>query len=185
MNQAQNILGIWELRQTSGGMMPGAIHYPSGNGHLLQFVSASYQLYAGGQLQKSGAYTILPDTRATTSVCLVLPAGQYGNRVIFDNNDSTTKQFFQIAGNTLTFLAGCFALDGGRRPSMCGSPTNSADTAAQTATARNRRGRRSTAFRISSKFAERVTTCRSETFHRSEMQIPRSNCNNRQYWNVV
>lgn len=114
-SQSQNILGTWELCQTSGGMSPGVNSYSRGNGHLLQFGSASYNLYAGGQLQKRGVYTILPDTTAVTSVCLVLPAGQYGNRVIYDNNDSATKHFFQIADNTLTFLAGCYALDVGEK----------------------------------------------------------------------
>ncbi|HXB91852.1 MAG TPA: hypothetical protein VNU72_06170 [Puia sp.] len=107
----QDIIGTWELRQTLGSA--GATDYPPGNGHLLRFDAGSYYRYVGGQLQISGVYTVVPDAHAQDSVCLVLPAGQFGNRVIYDNNDNAIRQFFQIDESTLTFIGGCFAYDAG------------------------------------------------------------------------
>jgi len=109
--ESSNILsGSWELRQAFGSFVN---NYPAGNGHLLLFAANSYSFYAGGQLQKAGTYTVVPDGTATENVCLVLPAGEYTSRIRYDNNDSIPKQFFQINNDSLTIVSGCFAYDAG------------------------------------------------------------------------
>ena len=108
------IVGDWELRQTVGSFYPGGANYPPGNGHLLEFTADAYSRYAGGQLQKTGPYSIVADSTVLTSVCLTLPSGEFTSRIVYDNNDSTTKQFFQVGNDTLTIAGGCFAYDAGQ-----------------------------------------------------------------------
>jgi hypothetical protein len=107
-----SIVGSWELRQAQTGMIP-TINYPSGNGDVLKFTNSDYQVFSNNQLIKSGLYTIVEDTSAENEVCLVIAANQFRNRIIYDGNSIERKIFIQISNNKLTFLTGCFALDGG------------------------------------------------------------------------
>jgi hypothetical protein len=108
-----SIAGSWELRQSSGGMMPGANDYPKGNGNILKFINTNYETYENGRLIKSGQYFIIRDTTVEANVCLVLPAGRYTNRIIYDSSYNTTKEFIEISNNKLTFISGCYAYDAG------------------------------------------------------------------------
>lgn len=107
------ITGSWELYQTSGGMMPGAIDYPAGNGNILKFTDSLYERYANNQLMESGVYALIKDTTFEENVCLVLPAGQFANRIVYNGKYDSAKVFMQITNNKLTFISGCYALDGG------------------------------------------------------------------------
>ncbi|HRH59226.1 MAG TPA: hypothetical protein PL045_01585 [Chitinophagaceae bacterium] len=105
------ITGTWELRQVSDSIQP--IDYPAGNGNLLKFTNTVYEIYINGLLTKSGEYKIISDNTVRESVCLEIADGQYTERIIYDNDTSAVKQFIEISGNTLSFIAGCYANDGG------------------------------------------------------------------------
>lgn len=107
--------GSWELREVSGGMLAGSTKYSPGNGNLLNFAGSNYELHANGQLQKSGQYIVVIDKTVEDNVCLVIPKGQFTNRVIYDNDTTATKHFFEINDNQLVFYYGCYALDNGHR----------------------------------------------------------------------
>jgi hypothetical protein len=94
-------------------MMPGAIDYPAGNGNILKFNDSAFQRFSNNQLIESGIFTLIKDTTFEESVCLVLPAGQFSNRIVYNGKYDSIKVFIQIANNKLTFISGCYALDGG------------------------------------------------------------------------
>lgn len=107
-----SIIGSWELRQAQGGMIPG-IEYSPGNGNVLKYFNSTYEKYTNNNLVKSGHYIIIEDNSVETEVGLVIPSGQFGHRIVYDNDFSSPKTFIQISNNTLTFLSGYFPLDGG------------------------------------------------------------------------
>ena len=106
-----SIIGNWELEKVSGSIPP--INYPSGNGNILAFTDSVYKKYTNGNLIKTGSYTIGKDASVVATVGLVIPAGQFTNRIIFDNDTVSNKIFFYISDNNLTLLSGYFPLDGG------------------------------------------------------------------------
>lgn len=109
-----SISGTWELRETSAAMNPYVSKYEAGNGNILAFAGTNYKIYKGGQVIKSGQYTVVRDTTVGTSVCLIFPKGQYTSRVVYA--DSTAgKIFYQVEGSKLTFYTGCYAIDAGYR----------------------------------------------------------------------
>ncbi|MEI9908923.1 MAG: hypothetical protein WDO71_04200 [Bacteroidota bacterium] len=105
-----SIEGSWELRQTNGML---SITYPPGNGHIIKFNSGNYERSLNGQITQSGRYRIVQDTTVSSATCLVIPAGQYTHRIIYDNNMASEKVFIEFSANKLTFLSGCFAYDAG------------------------------------------------------------------------
>lgn len=105
------ITGSWELVKEQSGRTP-AINYNAGNGNILKFTHTNYEAFANGQLKRNGTYMIVHDTSADSELCLVLPADQYQDRIIYDG-DTTHKVFMQISRDTLSFLSGCFASDAG------------------------------------------------------------------------
>jgi hypothetical protein len=107
-----SIIGTWELKQAQTGMIP-TVDYPGGNGNKLVFSASGYEKYANGNLVKSGNYTIISDASVEASVGLVIPSGQFTNRIIFDNDLTSPKTFMEISNNRLTLLSGYFPLDGG------------------------------------------------------------------------
>lgn len=108
-------VGTWELRQTSAAMNPVVSNYPAGNGNILKFVNGNYEKYLNGQLVSSGRYSIISDPTVGTSVCLVFPAGQFSNRIVYDSNNNAPKEFIQILNGKLVFVSGCYAIDAGHR----------------------------------------------------------------------
>lgn len=109
----KSIEGSWELRQTSAAMVPGAQDYAPGNGNLLKFSDGQYERYTLGNLVQSGSYEILNDDSVEQNVCLVVPNGKYGQRIVYDGNTTAGKMFLHIEGDQLLFISGCYALDGG------------------------------------------------------------------------
>ena len=69
-------------------------------------------IYSKGQLIRSGTYIIVNDSSFDA---LVVPAGQFQRRIIFDGDTTSLKKFFQITGKTLTIISGIFALDSGSK----------------------------------------------------------------------
>jgi hypothetical protein len=110
---SDSLTGFWELRETSGAMNPKTDKYAAGNGNILDFTGSNYKIYKPGSVIKSGQFTIVQDATVSTSVCLVFPAGEYTSRIIYDSNYAATKIFFQVEGDRLTFISGCYAYDAG------------------------------------------------------------------------
>lgn len=107
-----SLAGTWELRETSAAMMPGSTQHPAGNGNKLDFKDSEYRIYKAGQLVRSGQFSIVKDTTAQNNICLILPAGKFTSRLIY--NDSTSgKIFYQIEGSKVRFYSGCYAVDAG------------------------------------------------------------------------
>jgi hypothetical protein len=110
-NAAGIIEGNWELVRITGNR--ATVNYPLGNGNLLKLTNATYELFENGQKVKSGTYAIVEDPSAETAVCLVLPADQYRNRIIYDDDYNAAKKFFQLSKDTLSIISGCFRSDAG------------------------------------------------------------------------
>lgn len=106
------ITGSWELREASGAWS-GGVNYPAGNGNIIAFTGTDYKMYKSGSVVKSGQFTVVPDATVSTSVCLVFPANQFTNRIIYDSDLAATKVFYQVAGDSLTLISGCYAYDAG------------------------------------------------------------------------
>jgi hypothetical protein len=111
---SKDLVGYWELAQAQGGMTP-VTTYPAGNGSLLVIKDDTYAYYGNGQLVKKGTYATMEDNTVAANVCLVIPAGEFTRRIVFDTSYSAEKMFYNIADNNLTLMSGCFAVDGGRR----------------------------------------------------------------------
>lgn len=107
---SDSIQGLWEIRRASGMM---TTNYPPGNGKTIRFTNNVYEISSNGLVTQSGQYEIVQDSAAASETCLVIPAGQYTNRIVYDNNATPRKEFIQISGKKLTFLSGCFAYDAG------------------------------------------------------------------------
>jgi len=105
-----SIRGTWELRSVSGSFQ---INYPTGNGRTLTFRGNNYEIRENGSITHSGQFEIIPDNTAASSTCLNINTDQYTNRIVYDNNLNATKVFFELSGNKLTTLSGCFAFDAG------------------------------------------------------------------------
>jgi hypothetical protein len=113
-NTSTNIVGNWELAETSAAMTP-VITYPTGHGDYLIITDSTYAYYGAGQLVKSGTYTIMDDATVEQNVCLVIPDDQFTRRIVFDNNTSTPKVFFDIRDEKLSFISDCYAIDAGHK----------------------------------------------------------------------
>ena len=108
------LVGTWELRETSAAMNPTVSKFPAGNGNLLIFTDNSYEFRRDGQIVKSGKYKVVADSSVEQNVCLIFQKGEYAQRVSFDGNVEP-KRFFQIFGNKLSFVSGCYAVDAGHK----------------------------------------------------------------------
>lgn len=106
------ISGMWELSQAQSSLLP-PITYTPGNGNTYKFANNSYEKFENNVLVKSGNFILMEDSTAEETVGLVLPAGKYTTRIIFDDNITAEKTFLQIEGNNLIFISGYFPLDGG------------------------------------------------------------------------
>ncbi|TKK66653.1 hypothetical protein FC093_16590 [Ilyomonas limi] len=109
---ATSIIGTWELRQAQNGMIP-TVTYPAGNGNTFKFSDSTYEKYSSGSLIASGHYILIRDTSVETEVGLLIPPGQFTNRIIFDSDFTSRKTFIDVSNNKLTFLSGYFPLDSG------------------------------------------------------------------------
>ena len=105
------IAGSWELESVSGSIP--LKNYPAGNGNIFQFTVSSYKKYLEGNLNVSGNYTLVPDATVVQTVGLNIPAGQFTQRIIFDNDTAAQKTFIDILNGKLRFVSGYFPLDGG------------------------------------------------------------------------
>ena len=106
----QEIQGSWEMREQVSSMRTT---YSAGNGNRLQFADATYQKFEAGALVQSGQYMIIADSTASREVGLELNRGEFTHRIIFDNDTSSPKTFFQITANKLILLSGFFPSDAG------------------------------------------------------------------------
>src|SRR5687768_16383191 len=108
-----SLVGIWELRYSSGGMM-APTSYPAGNGPRIRFEETKFQYSKGGQVIFEGTYQLATDSIIDVRTCAKLPpATSAPNRLIYNNNPSGSREFFELSGNTLKIMTGCIPLDGG------------------------------------------------------------------------
>lgn len=103
------IQGSWELRESSSMSL---VNYPPGNGHILRFSGNEYTILINGTVTQQGSFKIVNDGSASQSTCLQIEKGLFAKRMIYDN-DNGQKNFFQLSANSLMFISGCFAVDGG------------------------------------------------------------------------
>jgi|SRR5688572_1369908 len=109
----EGILGVWDLRKISGSWATQT--YQPGSGNDISFAGTVYQIRENGQVVESGEYEIVADPTVVESTCLNIEAGKYTQLINFKNARYPQKVFFELSGNKLTLLSGCFALDGGSR----------------------------------------------------------------------
>jgi hypothetical protein len=109
-SSSSSIAGTWELTKSSGQII---IDYPPGNGTKWKFTGNTYEFYKDDTLAKSGNFELIKDNSVSESVCLVIPAGQYSNRIVYDNRSDSVKVFIQVSGNKLSMISGCYAYDAG------------------------------------------------------------------------
>ena len=111
-DNVSTLQGAWELRIEQGGMsMP--LHYAPGTGNFITFHSNNYLSYKNGSQDKKGIFALVDDSTVTEKVCLQLPENEFTQRIVFDNDTTDRKVFFNVSNDTLTLLSGCFAIDAG------------------------------------------------------------------------
>lgn len=118
LNNSALIPGKWELKQMVAQV--GTVNYLSGNGSFLEFTDSTYSttnsdysIFVRGNHPKNGYYQIVTDTSANISTGIVVPSGQFSNRIILNKDTTGDKIFYQITDNKLVILSGYFPLDGG------------------------------------------------------------------------
>lgn len=116
IDDSSSIVGTWELRQMIAQV--GTINYPAGNGSTIEFDESNYlttdsttKMFIQENHPKQGHYQINADTSVNTSTGLVIPSGQFTNRIILNNDTTSDKVFYQITNNKLIILSGYFPLD--------------------------------------------------------------------------
>lgn len=109
-----SLVGNWELLEEQVGMTP-VKNYAPGNGNRLEFTRTTYKRFSKGILMMSGNYTIVSDNTVLEETGLVLPDGEFDNRIIFNKDTIATKTFINITKDKLTLLSGFFPVDGGSR----------------------------------------------------------------------
>lgn len=87
------IAGTWELKTAINGMTGAPTDYPPGNGKQLKFTATNYEVYDSGKLVKSGTYQIISETMLITH--------SKGNRIIYDDEKDSIRNFFDLKDNTL------------------------------------------------------------------------------------
>ena len=118
LNDPALIVGKWELKQMVANI--GSVNYPTGNGTLLEFTDSTYSttdtdysIFARQNHPKNGQYQIVSDTSAEISIGILIPPGQFSNRIILNKDTTGEKIFYQAIDNKLVVLSGYFPLDGG------------------------------------------------------------------------
>ncbi len=105
--------GQWELRRASGMI---TLSYAPGEGQTIKFKGNNYEVRnKDGQVIENGVYSVLKDAGVSEATCLVIPQDTYKERIEFSADNSGRKTYLQQSSDSLTFISGCFALDGGSR----------------------------------------------------------------------
>src|SRR6187402_1278643 len=98
----EGLEGIWNLRKISGSW--ATLTYAPGSGNNIIFAGTHYEIRENGQLVENGEFEIVADPSASESTCLNIEAGQYTQRIIFNNARYPQKIFLELSGNKLTLL---------------------------------------------------------------------------------
>ena len=117
-----DLTGTWELREAQNGMMPNTT-YAAGNGNYLTFTTTTFEEYRDGKLARKGSYTLVPDTKASETVGLELPKGQFTHRIVFAG-DTTEKTFVHVRGREMTLVTGFFPVDSGSKQTFAKKENN-------------------------------------------------------------
>lgn len=106
------LIGSWQLVERSGGMNPEVFH-PAANEEVLKFANSNYKLYHNDILANTGFYAIAEDSTVEQEVCLVFANNYYSRRIDFSGMDNSGKTFYNLNGDTLRLISGCYAYDAG------------------------------------------------------------------------
>lgn len=105
---SDDITGTWELVEYSG-QIP-LTKAPAGT-ERLKLTATTYEIQQINLPVQKGTYTVSEDNSIESEVCLVVKEGEYTHSAILSN--FPRKIFFQVDGNEMRTLSGCFAYDGG------------------------------------------------------------------------
>ena len=94
--------GSWERRVTYG--FTGRIEYPEGNGNGMDFQGNGYSSFVNGTPGHTGTFRLAPDW--------FYQSNEKGWRIVFDG-ELTSKQFYELKGDTLSIFDDRSVSDGG------------------------------------------------------------------------
>lgn len=101
---SRDLEGIWELRLSSGGLMPGNPDgFKPGNGNQWRFSRTEYARFFADTLYHKGTYTISNGTGTDPN------NGRAINQFIFDQQPAES---FELVNDSLRFYYGPIAADG-------------------------------------------------------------------------
>ena len=106
------LVGKWEIRARQAGMIIGTT-FPEGNGHTIEFTDKTFTEIDGGQVVRSGSYSVRRESTVDNQTCTGAGIEPEMDRIIYDPADADRKTFIVVNADTLTTYSGCFALDGG------------------------------------------------------------------------
>ncbi|MBS1530670.1 MAG: hypothetical protein JSU01_10205 [Bacteroidetes bacterium] len=92
---SNSLTGTWELYMDVNGFTGHATYHKAGNDTLAVFTETTYSFFDGSKLVKSGTYYVKKDTSFLFN--------RLSNRIIFDGNTVSTREFFDIQNNQLSF----------------------------------------------------------------------------------
>jgi hypothetical protein len=92
-HSADDLIGKWELRISSGGIA-GRIEYPPGNGNIVQFLSnGTYSYQSGGQTIDHGTYILFQGNTAGELILRTTNSTSHDVNDVTITTDSKTLQF--------------------------------------------------------------------------------------------
>lgn len=97
-----SVTGTWELRRTVTPWWDQ--RYSAGNDTLLKFTNNHYEHSINGQIKQQGTYRVIRDKYMNNEM---------GNRIIYDNDNTTPGDFYWIRGDELSFFNDPRIMDGG------------------------------------------------------------------------
>lgn len=90
---SSKLIGTWELRTVYNGWT-GNTNYAPGNEHYLRFTKSTFEVDTNHMPVTSGWYRIVKEKFNLT--------GQMGDRIIYNNGESSLRTFVQVVHDSLT-----------------------------------------------------------------------------------
>jgi hypothetical protein len=94
--------GKWELRTSNNGLSGEIQNYASGNGNILTFDGARYEIYLEGKLLKKGVYQLIREESTLTKKMVT--------KIVYDNQPNSMKCVIDVSDGKLMY--GIDAFDG-------------------------------------------------------------------------
>ena len=109
-SESGELNGTWTLTKINGNFILDTI--PERFKETLSLNEGTYEMTIGDSTI-TGTYTTAQDTGVIQAVCLQIEPGIYSRRIDFSKNNADQKVYYQVEGNTLKLISGCFAYDAG------------------------------------------------------------------------